>query len=245
MQNHFYVLIAILITYHVLYSDSCIKEKLHTDSYYYSGVVQPAEDSEREIWIGEKKLCTLSNNWKIILDINQNVMFIVNRQDSSYVESSLPFEWSKVVSQDMVSMLKVFETKGSVKQSGNKKKIGKWECQEYEVNSYIMYQGNKVNETDSKIWASREVLSNIENFPQLMRIMRKFANYDSSFIDQLSRIEGYQVSLESLFYPKGFSVASNQKVIEVIEIDPPAGTYEIPAGYSKKESLNLDELRSL
>jgi hypothetical protein len=108
-----------------------------------------------------------------------------------------------------------------------------------------MYQGNRVNETDSKIWASREVLSNIENFPQLMRIMRKFANYDSSFIDQLSRIEGYQVSLESLFYPKGFSVASNQKVIEVIEIDPPAGTYEIPAGYSKKESLNLDELRSL
>jgi len=73
MQKHMYILLVILITWHVLYPDSCIKEKLHTDSYYNSGVVQPAEDSEREIWIGEKKLCTLRDNWKIILDMNQNV----------------------------------------------------------------------------------------------------------------------------------------------------------------------------
>ena len=245
MKNHIYMLLVILITSHVLYPDSCIKEKLHTDSYYYGGVVQPAEDSEREIWIGEKKLCTLRDNWKIILDIKVNRMYIVNRQDSSYVESGLPFEWSKVVSEELVGMLKIFETKGSVKQTGNKKKIGIWDCQEYEVNSYIMYQGSKVNETDSKIWASTDVLSDMENFTQLIRTMRKFANYDSSFIDQFDKIAGYQVSSESLFYPKGFSVASNQKVIEVFEIDPPAGTYEVPAGYTKKEYLTLEELRSL
>jgi hypothetical protein len=240
-----FMYLAILISCQILYADSCIKEKSHTNSYYYGGVTEPAEDGEREIWIGEKKLCTIRNNWKIVLDIEQNVMFIVNRRDSSYVESSLPFEWSKVVSKELVGTLKIFETKGSVKQTGKKKKIGKWDCQEYEVNSYIMYQGSKVNETDSKIWASTDVLLDVDNFTRLIRIMRKFANYDSSFIDQLGKIEGYQVSLESLFYPKGFSVPSNQKVMEVMEIEPPTGTYEVPAGYSKKEYLSLEELRSL
>jgi len=113
------------------------------------------------------------------------------------------------------------------------------------VNSYIFYEGSKVNETDSKIWASGNLLSDKENYAKMVKIMRKFANYDSSYIEQLSQIEGYQVNLESLFYPKGFSVASNQKVVEVLELDPPAGLYEVPAGYAKKEYLSLEELRSL
>jgi len=245
MQKYRFIFLIILITRQFLYADTCIKEKMHTDSYYNSGIVQPAEDSEREIWIGVNKLCTLQENWQIILDIKQNMMFIVNRQDSSYVECNLPFEWSKVVGEELVDMLKIFETKGSVKQTGNKKKIGKWDCREYEVNSYIMYQESKFNETDSKIWATPELLSDAENFSRLITIMRKFANYDSSFIDQLAQIEGYQVSLESLFYPKGFSVVSNQKVIEVIQRDPPQGIYEVPTGYLKKENLTLEELRSL
>jgi hypothetical protein len=235
----------IFITPNFLYSDSFIKEKLHTDSYYNSGLVQPAEDSEREIWIGKKKLCTLREDWKIVLDMNKNKMFIINRQDSSFVECGLPFEWSNVVTEELVGLLKVFETKGSVRKTGNTKKIREWDCDEYEVNSYIIYEGSKFNETDSKLWASGNFLADKENYAKMVKIMRKFANYDSSYIEQLSQIEGYQVSLESFFYPKGFSVSSNRKVIEVIEKDPPAEIYEVPAGYVKKEYLTLEELRSL
>jgi hypothetical protein len=239
------IYITIFVTFQGLYSDSRIKEKSYTESYYYGGVVQPAEESEREIWIGHNKLCSISDNWKFILDINQNLMVIINREDSSYVECSLPFEWSKVVSPELVGMLKSFETKGSVTPTGNKKKIDNWECQEYEVNSYILYQGSKINENDTKIWASSEVLSDNKNFDQLASIMRKFANYDSSYIQQLGKITGYHVSRESFFYPKGFSVASIQKIVEVVEIDPPVDLYEIPTGYSKKESLSLEEIRNL
>jgi hypothetical protein len=245
MQKSLFVYITILISIQGLYSDSRIKEKSYTESYYYGGVVQPAEESEREIWIGQKKLCSINDNWKFIVDINQNLMVIINREDSSYVECSLPFEWSKIVSPKLVGMLKSFETKGSVTPTGNTKKIDNWECQEYEVNSYILYQGSKINENDTKIWASVEVLTDNKNYAQLISIMRKFANYDSSYIQQLGKITGYHVSRESFFYPKGFSVASNQKIIEVKEIDPPAGLYEIPAGYSKKESLSLEEIRNL
>jgi len=184
-------------------------------------------------------------NWKIILDMNRNMMFIINRQDSSYVECNLPFEWSKVVSEDLVGMLKVFERKGSVIKTGNKMKIGTWDCHEYAVNSYFIYEGSKFNETDSKIWASTDLLVDQETFSQMITIMHRFANYDSSFIEQLNMIDGYQVNLESLFYPKGFSVASNQKVIEVIQTNPPSGMYEVPEGYLKKENLTLEELRSL
>ncbi|UCF64146.1 MAG: hypothetical protein JSW33_16530 [bacterium] len=245
MNSSLYMLFTILISFHILYPDCYVREKLHTDSYYHSGVVHPAEDSEREVWIGEKKLCTLRQNWKIVLDLNKNMMFIINLMDSSYVECGLPFQWSKVVSEEFVGMLKVFETKGTVQKTEKKKKIGTWDCQEFVVNSYMIYEGSKFNETDSKIWASPEMLSDEETFSRMIGIMRKFANYDSSFIEQLSDIEGYQISLESLFYPKGFSVTSSQKVVEVIESDPPSGIYEVPAAFSKKENLTLDELRSL
>jgi hypothetical protein len=245
MKRFLFYSCVILFIHQSGYSDSCIREKLHTDSYYYGGVTQPAEDGEREVWIGEKKMCSISEGWKVILDINQNFMVIVNRQDSSYVESSLPFEWHKVVIPDLVTMLKAFEMRGTVKQTGSRKRIGHWECQEYEINSYIIYQGDKINETDTKIWASREVLADNEHFSQMIEIMRKFANYDSSYIVELNKINGYQVLRESLFYPKGFSVTSNQKVVTVTQEDPPPGIYDIPTGFIKKQFLSLEELRSL
>lgn len=121
-------------------ADVCVKQSSHTDSYYYGGVSNPPEDKETDVWIAAHKMALIGKSRTIILDAEAKLMYFVNHTDSTYAEIALPMDWFKVVDEQLLGRLNMFKRQGEVKASGETKKIGKWECEGYDVLSWIPYQ---------------------------------------------------------------------------------------------------------
>jgi len=244
MKKIFVLIIVIGISTVFINADVYVKQKLYTDGYYYGGVNRPAEDTENEIWIGKKKMASFTKNRMTILDMEKNRAFIINRNAKTYSETPLPLDLSTLVESNLVPRLQATQYTGTIKETGKTKKIGKYECRGYEINTYIIYEGDRVNETDTTLWTTSDVPFDVETYRRLSITQQKLRNYNDAFIDELKKIEGFVIAREALFYPKGFSVKSTAAVVEISQKDPPAGIYSVPAGYTKKEKLSIQDLRN-
>ena len=225
-------------------ADVYIKQKLHTDPYYYGGVTRPANDSVTEIWIGEKKMVSITRNRITIIDTENNQAFIINKNNKTYAKTDLPISISKLVPENLAAYLKSFQYIGTVKETGETKKIGKFKCNRYKVNSYLLYEGSKANETDSLIWVASEAPFDLKKYAYMRTNLQKLRNFSDNFITELKKIQGFSIASETLFYPKGFSVKSTAEVIEMSVKDPPEGIYSVPDGYTIKEKLTIQDLRN-
>ena len=244
-MKKFLVLIMIIgISALSLTADVYIKQALHTDGYYYGGVNSPEENGVNEVWIGKKKLASLTENRLVIVDAEKKMAFVVNRGAKTYVESPLPLDLSKIVEDNLVPMIQPYRYKGTVKETGKTKKIGSRECREYEINTYVIYQGDRVNETDTTVWASTDVPFDLDIYESLTATQHMLRNFGDSLIEELKKIKGITIAANGLFYPKGFGVKSTVKVLEMAEKEAPAGIYSVPEGYTKKEKLSLQDLRN-
>jgi len=225
-------------------ADVYIKQKLHTDSYYYGGITRPADDSETETWISNKKMVSITKNRITILDTEKNQAFIINTNDKTYAKTDLPIRMSKLVPENITAYLKSFQYIGTVKETGKTKEIGKFKCNGYEVNSYLLYEGSKVNETDSLIWVTSEVPFDLKKYAYMRTNLHILRNFSDNLIAELNKVQGFSIASETLFYPKGFSVKSTAEVVEMSVKAPPAGIYAVPDGYTIKEKLTMQDLRN-
>lgn len=227
-----------------LNADMYIKQRLHTDGYYYGGVNRAAEEDVDETWLGKKKIASFTKNRVTIVDLEKKRAFILNRNDKTYVESPLPLDLAKLAEDNIAPLLKATQYRGAVKDTGKTKKIGKWTCRRYEVNAYLLYAGTRRNESDSIYWASPDVPLDMEMYGHMKACAQKLTNYGAAFIEESKKIKGFVIARETLAYIKGFGVKSTKEVVEISEKDAPAGIYSIPGDYTKKEKLSIRDLRN-
>lgn len=225
------------------WADICVKEKIHTNDYYFGGQVSPEENRTRETWIGDKKMAVVNERRIIVFNLNDNVMFFINRDDSTYAETSLPMEWINLCDTVTAARVNMFPTDGVFEETGNTKKIDGKECKEYFMHSWIPYQGAKYNERESKIWATADVPFDADVYADLNQHSLKLQNFGDEFRAKLSGLRGLPLAVESENILKGASYTSSEKVVEIKKADPPEGIYGPPAGFTKKEKLNMGDLQ--
>lgn len=242
MKRRLEFIIILGITAAFIHADVYIRQRVHTDSYYYSGVTTPAVDHVNEMWIGESKMALMTKNRVTILDMDHNRAFILIRNSKTYLETTLPLDLFKLVPEQLTSFLQANQYIGTVKDTGKTKKIGKWNCRVYEINSYIQYQEDRLNESDTTLWVSTDVPFDLKKYNDMNTNLHKLENFSDPFCIQLKKIKGFGIARESLFYIKGFSVKSTAAVIDITRRAPPPGTYSLPPGYTKKEALSLEDL---
>jgi hypothetical protein len=234
-----------LFTAVLINADVYIKQKVHTDSYYYGGLTHPAEDSDLETWIGKKKMAYFEQDLAIKIDLEKNRLLVLDKKEKTYVETTLPPELSQLVEQRLVSRVQQLQYQGTVTETGKTKTIGKWKCKEYKINSYFLNEGARTNETDSVIRVSQDVPFDLETYQQMNAILLQSRNHSQAFIQELKKIKGFMIASESYFYPKGFSVKSTLTIVEMSQKAPGEFTYSVPTGYTKKENLSIPALRNL
>ena len=93
MKTVIVILAVLLIPAAGAVADVCFKQHAHTDEYYYGGGVNPAEDTDIEIWFGDKTMAYIIENRSIVIDLGNQKLTWINLDDSTYAETSLPFEW--------------------------------------------------------------------------------------------------------------------------------------------------------
>jgi len=224
-------------------ADTCLIQKRHTDEYYYGGVVSPATDTENEMWIGGKKMALLTPNRIIIIDAGNDRLVFANKLDSTYVETTLPFDWTNVVDEATVGLLARYRTEGTVKDTGKEKEILGRKCKLYEIESWIEDGGERFNDREERVWASTDLAIDVEAYAVINENGMRLQNYDDAFVEACSVIKGAVMVLNADVFQKGFSVNETEVVSKVIEKQPDTDVYSLPSYFKKKDKLSMADLR--
>ena len=202
------------------------------------GKNQPAKDEVMEQWIGNNQMVNITGDKVMILDMNKNVMFIVNPKEKSYVETALPLDMSKLIPKEMAPMMAMMKMTVKVNPNGQTQKVGKWNCSGYDVDMTMSMMQMKM-----KVWATTEVPFDWKAFSKMYANVAKMQFMDDSSIAEFMKINGYQISSEMTMNVMGANMKVVTQVAEITQKAAPAGLYSVPAGFTKKDSLSLQDLR--
>ena len=236
MKKFLLFFIMLIVTFSFIYSDVYIKREVHTDSYYEDGLMHPAVDRVIEIWIGNKKMAYVSDSRIIIVDLNKNLMFFINKNEKTYVEIPLPFELAKVVTEQIGPDLQFLAFNGTVETTKESKTIGRWICRCYNING----SGPYVREI--KAWVHPTPPFDMDTYNKMNINVLKLHNYDSNFIKETQKIKGIEIRLDETVYFRGSARKRTDKILEISKKTPKTIPYSVPAGYRKKDKLSHQDL---
>ncbi len=222
-----------------LQAETCITTREHTDASYHHGTVDPATDSEREVWVGDGRMASIGEDYHLIFDFEGNKLTIIQFRDTSYVEAELPLDMTKIVAPEMVQRLAMFPTTGEVKPLDKKKDIGGRECVCYMVGSWIDYMGTRFRETERTSWVTTDLPFDISLLEPYYDAVFRMNNFSDEYLEARKAVKGLEILSESIQYSEGQANKSTAEVLKIEEKDPPEGVYSIPEGFVKKDFLTL------
>ena len=231
-------MVVILAISFFLQADVYIKSNVHTDAFAMMGQSQPAKDETMEQWIGTNRLVNISKDKAMILDMGKNMMYIINPKEKSYVETSLPLDMSKLVPKEMAPMMGMMKMTVKIVPNGKTQKINKWNCSGYDVDMTMSMMQMKM-----KVWATTEVPFDWKAFSKMYANIAKMQFMDDASIAEYNKINGFQIASEMTMNMMGSDMKVTTQVTEITKKDPPAGIYSVPAGFSKKESLSMEDMQ--
>ena len=238
MKKAVLIAISVLAAALLLPADVYIKTNVHTDAFEMMGQKQPAKDEVTEQWVGNGLLANKTGEKVMIMDMNKKVMYIINPKDRSYVETALPLDMSKLVPKEAAGMMSMMKVTVKVTPNGQKQKIGSWNCIGYDVDMNMMMMQMKM-----KVWATTEVPFDWKAFSKMYVNVSKMQFMDDAAIAEFMKINGYQVAMEMSMDMMGSKMKVTSQVVEISQKPAPAGTYSVPAGYSKKDTLSMSDMQ--
>lgn len=216
-------------------ADTKMVMKSHTDAYQVMGQQQPAQDTDVTFWIGDDRAARSDGETAIILRPDQKKVFVVNHENKTYSVLDLPVDMMAMLPeasrQQMEPMMKKMEMTATVEPTGERKEINGWSARLYNV-SLSNQIGMKIA---SKVWASTDVGVDLGTFREMSKTMASLQPGFGAAADKLLEIEGVPVLMESDVQMMGSQFSSNEELVSASNQDAPAGTYEVPEGYTEQQ----------
>jgi hypothetical protein len=224
----------VLMTVAAAGADTKVVQQHHQDGFSMMGQTQAPTDEEHVTWIGDKKLRMDQGSSSTIVQLEAGKMIIINHDDKTYTEVDLPVDIASLMppgmAEQMTAMLKFDVT---VTPSAETKKVGEWNAKRYDLK-----MTSAMMSLDSVIWASTETpIDHAKYFDLFSEVMSLQPGMDS-MLSQMRQIDGYIVTQEgtmSMKFMGETTIGSSDVVKSITDVDAPAGTYDAPAGYAKKE----------
>jgi hypothetical protein len=223
-------------------ADGYVKMKNHTDPISIMGQNQPASDTVTEQWIGDGKMAAISPDSTTILDLEKNAIYMVNHASKTYVTATLPLDFSKLLPPEIAPMLQSMQIKLTVNPTGNKKTIGTRSCDEYDVDMNMAMMPMKI-----KMYATTDVPFDYKNYREKLYgnlVKTQMMGIDDASIEELKKINGFILAQEMTGDLMGAKINQSMEVTEIADKPAPAGTYTVPAGYTKQETLSMQDIQS-
>lgn len=217
-----------------------LRTKTHTDAMTVMNQTVPAKDDVVETWLSGTKMATGSKDTAFIIDRDKGVAYLVNHRDHSYVETSLPFDLSKVLPPEAAAMAPMMQMSATVTPTTETKKFGTWDCTGYDV--ALTVAGMKMN---MRIWASTKVPFDYDAFTSKMLpvLVEAQLRVNAASAAEFAKIKGYQIATETTGDMMGAKVHATTEVVEITSKAAPAGTFDPPAGYTKKTTMSMQDLQ--
>lgn len=216
-------------------ADTKMTMKSHTEAYEVMGQSQPEQTQDVTFWIGDGRAARTDGDTTIILRPDQEKVFVVNHETKSYSTLDLPVDFMAMIPeanrQQMEPMVNAMKMTAVVAPSEEKKDVNGWSARRYDV-TLSNAMGMKI---ESRVWASTGVDVDQDSFRALSRTMASLQPGFGAAADELLKIEGVPVLMESDVQMMGTSFATREELVSTSDEAAPAGTYEVPEGYSEKQ----------
>lgn len=231
MKKSIIVMAVILLSSLMIQADVCIKQKTSAPGM----MGKPATDETIEQWLGEGKMAMIGGQNGFVVDIVAKKMLMINNTEKTYIETTLPVDMSKLMPKEAAPMMEQM-MKGmtvTVEKIGATKKVAGFDTVSYKVTMTMM--GMQMPMT---MWVATDLPFDwkkyYEVYSQMTQIMMKGGE---QLMKEMTKIQGYPLATE--MEVMGMKVTSETLSIEA-NATPPAGTYAVPAGYKKTETMSLN-----
>lgn len=219
-----------------------IKQQTHTDPVSMMGQNQPAKDTIQETWIGKNRYAMHGEDSSQIIDLDKKVMYFINHQDKSYVPMTLPLNLEDYLPAQMAGMMS--SMMGSIKVKvaplGQKKKIGNWSCEGYDIGIDIMMMKMKMTS-----WVTKDVPFDWKAFNQNMmaNMLKTQMQLNDEAVQEFMKVDGFTIASETKMDMMGSTIRTTTEVLEISEKPAGDAVFQPPAGYTKKTQLSMDQMR--
>lgn len=223
-----------------LNADVYIKTKTHTDAMSVMGKNTTARDDVSEAWIGDDMFVTIRADQTMIIDLKKNMAYMITPKSKTYVETPLPLDFAKILPPEAVAMAGMFKMTATVTPTTETKKIGSWNCTGYDVNMTITGMTMKM-----RSWVSADVPFDFAAFNTKFQanLLKGQMRFDDNSAKEFAKMKGYQIASETTGDIMGAKMHNTSEVVEITKKSAPAGTYAVPAGFTKTATLSLDALK--
>jgi len=216
-----------------------IKTKAHTDAIAVMGQSTPARDEVTDQWLdGDRFASGNADSWMVV-DAGKKVAYFINHKDKSYVETPLPLDLAKVLPPEAAGMLDMIQMAATVTPTPETKKIGTWNCTSYNATMTVMGM-----QMTMRIWATIDVPFDYSAYAsQVMpAVLQGQMRFGAGAVAEFAKIKGYQVASDMTGDIMGAQLHATSEVVEITQKPAPDGIFAPPAGYTKKATLNPQDL---
>ena len=195
---------------------------------------QPAMKGVQKIWFTKDKIRNEMSYGEetsvAIIDLAADRIVLMPSEEKQYIQMKLG-AYQRAVSMRLAgSGLDDPEAKPKLQNTGEKKKIGKWECVKI-----VFEQGGKLP-IKSELWVSKDTGIDFKAYMDLMKAlgMKKMLGKISGFVES---IEGYPVEVKTTQSQHGQEVISTVRVKKIAlgPVDP--ALFKIPEGYKRIDEM--------
>lgn len=234
-MKKFFVIVTLIVSLFVfLGADVYVKQETKTPSF----MGQPAKNVIQEQWLGNNRMATISADSSMVLDLSAKKMLMIQHKSKTYIEMSLPLDITKMMPEQMAAMMKgmMDSMTVSIKPNGQSKKIKNWDTKGYDAIMKMMGM-----EVKMVFWAATNPGFDWKKYSGLFNEVYKAQfRMGEKFIAEFKKIEGYPIETETTVM--GMTITNSTVEVNPNKTPGP-DVYKVPAGYTKKDKLSMEDMQ--
>lgn len=214
-------------------ADLKVVKKTHRDGFSMMGKTQPADDQEQITWIGDDRMRMEQGTSATIIRLDTNKLIVVDHTGKSYSVLDLPINLESMMPAGMADQMKAMMTfEVTVTPTGESKDVGEWKAHGYE-----MKMTSKMMTMEATLWASAHPAFDQEAYFRMAQHMASLQPGMANVAKEMQKVEGLvveQAGVMTMTMMGNVSVKTSENTTSIEKLDPPAGIYDAPAGYTEK-----------
>jgi hypothetical protein len=234
MKKLILIVSIVVISFAFLHADVYIKQKTSMGAF----MGQPPKDIFSEHWLGTNKMAVISPDTSMIMDLGAKKIYMVYHKNKSYIETALPLDMTKLMPEQMAQMMKgmMDGMTINVQPNGQTRKVLNWNTNGYDVKMTVMGMEMKM-----VFWACKDVPFDWKKYGSMYsEVYKAQFRMGEKFMEEFKKVQGFPVATE--MDAMGIKVS-----VTTVEINPKkaaaAGVYSVPAGYTKKDKLSMEDMQ--
>lgn len=224
-------------------ADDYLKIRHITEPSTVMGEAQPGDEQVVEVWLGadRARMDTGAASTVIVSEPDQ-LLYVLDHKEKTY--SEVPMDLTKAVSQmagsnetaQMVAGLMgtMLQVEAQVVDSGEERTVGRWKCRVYRM-SLAMAMGR----TESEICANPDIEVPRDLYYRLGNVMLAGQQGYQDAMREMEKIKGLPVHTVSSVTAMDSTVRTVDELLDHQKGAAPAGTFDLPQGYTKKPFAGL------